>query len=721
MPVMVSWKMKLSVLVFLFSFFSFTVFSQQTISAVKNLPVGSVVTTTGTISTGTEYGVIRYMQDANAGIALYSSSLSSTKPGDSIIVTGKLSTYKGELQISPVMSFQVIGSGKLLPVAVSDNLFAIQQQEYSGRLMSVTCVAINTCESKFAEGPYIAYDQFGHTAKVILNSESTLIGQSIPSTALVISGIWTSLNDQYQLLVRETADASEGSCLLIPPATMSFDNDLVRLTWHDMPIASTYFEWGQDNFNNQLGVGLVGPDWSFPLPALEPGKIYEGRLRQIHNGTDTIYSPSVLFSAPAVGPPIQVFFNHMVDATFSDGSTPSGTLPSSIETNVISLINQVSQTLDIAVYNAGSTYIIDAIKKAVQRGVQVRYITDDETSNSVLDGITSFPILYRNGDGIMHNKFMIGDADDPNSAWLWTGSTNWTIGQLTSDANHAYVIMDQALALNYRREFEEMWGSSLAHTDSRIGDAKTDNTAHDFSFNNIYIESYFSPSDEPDCHILNAISSADYSIEIGLLLLTSETLINEIIALHQQGVDVRVILEDESSSTYAVSRLRAEGVPLAIHDPSPLFHHKYAIIDEGHTDSDPMVVTGSHNWTFSADHINDENTLIVHDQSFTNIFRQEFEQWWKALFISAVHDNQAQSLLVFPNPAHAGFQFINPFDEACDLTLLDINGKPVQQFHVEANQTSQCRFVHTLPSGYYVIKIKWPDHHAVTSLMIQSN
>jgi len=315
---------------------------------------------------------------------------------------------------------------------------------------------------------------------------------------------------------------------------------------------------------------------------------------------------------------------------------------------------------------------------------------------------------------------MIGDVDNPTTAWLWTGSTNWTIGQLTSDPNHAYVIRDQALALNYKREFDELWGSGSNHADSRIGDDKTDNTAHEFSFNEIEIESYFSPSDEPDCHIRKAISSADYSVDIGLLLLTSETLIDEIIALHHLGVKVRVILEDESSSTYAVDRLRTEDVPLAIHDPSSIYHHKYAIIDEGYPESDPMVVTGSHNWTYSADHINDENTLIVHDQSFTNIFRQEFEARWKEIYTSSVHENGVQSLLLFPNPAHAGFQFVNPLNEDCDLSVVNMDGKLLQQFHIGANQTEYCQFNRLMTSGYYAIKITWPDHIAVTGLLINT-
>jgi phosphatidylserine/phosphatidylglycerophosphate/cardiolipin synthase-like enzyme len=203
-----------------------------------------------------------------------------------------------------------------------------------------------------------------------------------------------------------------------------------------------------------------------------------------------------------------------------------------------------------------------------------------------------------------------------------------------------------------------------------------------------------------------------------LLLLTSGTLIDEIIALHEQGVNVRVILEDESSSTYAVNQLRAAGIPLVIHDPSPIYHHKYAIIDEGHPDSDPMVVTGSHNWTYSADHINDENTLIVHDQSFTNIFRQEFEARWKELYISAVEENQSESWLVYPNPARSSFQFTNPINETCHLSLVDIHGQTIQQFSIEANQTGQCPLGHSIPAGYYMIKITWTNHHVVTGIMI---
>ena len=106
-------------------------------------------------------------------------------------------------------------------------------------------------------------------------------------------------------------------------------------------------------------------------------------------------------------------------------------------------------------YNTTSDQLVSAVKRAAQRGVRVRYIADDETSNSSLQGVSQFPVLYRSGDGIMHHKFLIGDADTDH-AWLWTGSTNFSTNQLSSDPNHAYVFHSKALAQNYKLEIEEM-------------------------------------------------------------------------------------------------------------------------------------------------------------------------------------------------------------------------------------------------------------------------
>ena len=57
-------------------------------------------------------------------------------------------------------------------------------------------------------------------------------------------------------------------------------------------------------------------------------------------------------------------------------------------------------------------------------------------------------------------------------------------------------------------------------------------------------------------------------------------------------------------------------------------HHKYAIVDANFANSDPIVITGSHNWSNNAENNSDENTLIIHDPIIANIYLQEFEKRW---------------------------------------------------------------------------------------------
>ena len=54
----------------------------------KTKAVGTQVTVRGIILNGDELGLIRYVQDNTGGIAVYSSSAASTKPGDDVEITG---------------------------------------------------------------------------------------------------------------------------------------------------------------------------------------------------------------------------------------------------------------------------------------------------------------------------------------------------------------------------------------------------------------------------------------------------------------------------------------------------------------------------------------------------------------------------------------------------------------------------------------------------------
>jgi hypothetical protein len=61
---------------------------------------------------------------------------------------------------------------------------------------------------------------------------------------------------------------------------------------------------------------------------------------------------------------------------------------------------------------------------------------------------------------------------------------------------------------------------------------------------------------------------------------------------------------------------------------SEIMHHKFMLADVG-TESDPLVLTGSHNWSTNATTRNDENTLIVHDAEIAELYYRA----WRGIFL----------------------------------------------------------------------------------------
>jgi hypothetical protein len=59
-----------------------------TISAAHGQPIGNTVTVKGVVLNGGELGVIRYIYDGTAAVAVYGSTISSVNRGDTLKVTG---------------------------------------------------------------------------------------------------------------------------------------------------------------------------------------------------------------------------------------------------------------------------------------------------------------------------------------------------------------------------------------------------------------------------------------------------------------------------------------------------------------------------------------------------------------------------------------------------------------------------------------------------------
>ena len=423
---------------------------------------------------------------------------------------------------------------------------------------------------------------------------------------------------------------------------------------------------------------------------------------------------------------IIVYFNRPVNNTVSTVSNAIY-LNDLVDDTLIAYINRAKYTLDLAIYSfneaSGISSISTAINNAYSRGVSIRWIYDGSSSNpslSLLDtNIKKLASPTSIQYGIMHNKFMIVDANsmDATEPTVWTGSTNFTSAQINTDANNVLIIQDQAVALAYKTEFNEMWGDTGLIpnlTNSKFGSYKNDNTPHFFNVGGTPIEVYFSPSDGTNSKLQHAMGSANVDMYFGIYSFTvaadADTIINRI----QNGVYTAGII-DPTSSSYApyASLTPIMGANLIKDNITGLYHNKMLIVDPSAPNSDPLVFTGSHNWSASADTKNDENSIIIHSASLANIYYQSFfqnftDEGGTLIPLSAIDPiSRPSAITVYPNPS-SEFVTVKTNNSSVlndiKISIFDIFGK--ENFSlVSKNSNSVIIDTKQLKSGLYFLQI----------------
>ncbi|HLF63275.1 MAG TPA: phospholipase D-like domain-containing protein [Saprospiraceae bacterium] len=684
---------------------------QESILQARQRPVGSVVTVTGIVLNSSELGAVRYFQDSTSGIAVYPggdspSSFDQVTRSDEVQVTGVLSTYHGLLEINPILSFQKLSSGNALPEAVDISVDALSFHD-QGKLVRVNCVRFPYTPGNFEAGSVPFCTSQGDRSSFYFEGSNPLVNTVLPVPSLDITAI-VSYYDDWRFLIRSLLDIKDSECFHISPTPRQSEitQEGFRLQWISTEDAQGFClvkrEDGEvDTIRNQEFENIH----SVTITGLQPAEFCEVIAGGVNLQGDTaLYSPIMMSTQSAGSGDIEIYFNQSVDVSYSNGSLPDGTSFVSMLATIFSLINNAQHSIDVAMYNSNRTDIILALEQAMQRGVRIRYIGDGGQSNSALDPLPDFPLLFRNGDGIMHHKVIIVDPLDPLLARVWTGSTNHSTNQLSADPNNAIVIQDQSLVKAYLAEFEEMWGGSGNTPNpllSRTGSVKRDNTPHLFQIGDILIENYFSPSDQTNHEIRSELVASEESIDVALLLLTRYDLTEAMTGRANAGVDVRLIVDDVESSLGPLQELQSAGVLTAYHDYNSIFHHKYAILDEG-TD-EARVITGSHNWTTSATVRNDENTLIIHDPDIANIYRQEFEARWAEVFSIGIHDaTWSSTVKTFPNPVDDRLCIDAEGGVIHSLRVCTVMGVQV----ISRNMTDSCVDISELPSGMYFANVQ---------------
>lgn len=327
----------------------------------------------------------------------------------------------------------------------------------------------------------------------------------------------------------------------------------------------------------------------------------------------------------------QVIFN---DASHSQSN--------GIDTELIKLIESADKSVAAAFYSIGRVAIVEAFIEAANRlGIDnIRIITD--ANNRHLSACkrleaAGLHVIDETCDGWSgdslnsHNKFCVIDGKT-----VWTGSYNITDSGTIYNNNHAVVIDCPDLAQTYLIEFNEMWGAEFGPPgDCSFSTNKRTVVDNLVICNGVPIEVYFSPTKNPSPNtaydaLMNSMDETMDSIHFCMFTFTQTNLAGKLIQKHQDGIHVQGVMDEyQASAPYSVYKyLKNNYVDVLtskqIEPHANLLHHKFAVFDANL--STARVVTGSYNWTLAAQTINDENTLIIHDQAIAWEFYKEFHR-----------------------------------------------------------------------------------------------
>jgi len=328
--------------------------------------------------------------------------------------------------------------------------------------------------------------------------------------------------------------------------------------------------------------------------------------------------------------------------------------------------------LHAAIYEFQKDTLLNGLKAALDRGVEVKVVyharkknekdkTVDENREAIEKAGLQDVVVPRtkNPQAIMHDKFVVWlkqgkeqekgkkkEDGKPSPVAVWTGSTNWTDGGLYGQLNVGHAVYEPEVAATYEALFQLLSGdpepSDLKHALASLtpvslvlpGEHK--------------VIPIFSPqSNDTMLHLYATIAEGAKMLMVSApfalspIILASITkkrddvlrfmLLDKLASLGKHE-EVNVIQGDPADSIAVATTLKSplhdfqtkllEGKE-SFHHAGIHIHSKVIMVDP--FGSDPIIVTGSANFSSNSTEVNDSNTLVLRGYTaVADIYATEF-------------------------------------------------------------------------------------------------
>lgn len=283
-----------------------------------------------------------------------------------------------------------------------------------------------------------------------------------------------------------------------------------------------------------------------------------------------------------------------------------------VRASLVHAIQNAQKSVVLIIYSLSDKKIIGALRDAAHRGVEVVLIHDaTETHDGPLLVGKQVKCYPRRGQGLMHSKLLVIDHSN-----VWVGSANMSTPSLTEQGNLVIALRSPVIA----EAIETMARSMISHTPYPRPPITVKFSDSSFTL-------FFHPFHGARSYqsLLERIDKASKRIFVAMFTFTHQELVSALCRAKARGVDVRVILDKDSSSQTSRKsfvRFQREHVPCGYRTKTGLLHYKIAVIDS-------TLVAGSCNWTRAGFTSNHEAMVFI--DPLPPAQQQWIDQWWESV------------------------------------------------------------------------------------------
>jgi phosphatidylserine/phosphatidylglycerophosphate/cardiolipin synthase-like enzyme len=135
---------------------------------------------------------------------------------------------------------------------------------------------------------------------------------------------------------------------------------------------------------------------------------------------------------------------------------------------------------------------------------------------------------------------------------------------------------------------------------------------------------YFTPPADVAAAVIEVIDQSKTEVLVQAYGFTHNAIAQSLVRAHHRGVKVRVLLDQktQTSNRYVIGVLTDADIAVRQDGKHAIAHNKVMVIDQ------IVVITGSFNFTNSAETRNAENVLILKSPDLAQQYRMQWQHHW---------------------------------------------------------------------------------------------